>query len=68
MTQRIRKLVGTIVMVVLLIAYSIGATAIYINFLAGMPWWVLIPYFAVAGLGSFFPAALLIRWMNRPDA
>jgi RsiW-degrading membrane proteinase PrsW (M82 family) len=67
MTQRTRKFVGTIGLIVLIIVYSIAATALYANFLGGQPWWVLIMYFAVAGLLWFFPAAWIIRWMARPD-
>lgn len=67
MNQRTRKLVGTLLTLLLIIAYSIGVGAIYASFLGGAPWWVLILYFAVAGLLWFFPAASIIRWMARPD-
>jgi RsiW-degrading membrane proteinase PrsW (M82 family) len=65
--QRVRKLAGTLVLVVLVVVYSIAASAIYASFLEGQPPWVLIVYFAVAGLGWFVPAAFLVRWMARPD-
>ena len=68
MRQRARKFVGAIVMVLAMTVYAILATAIYINLLAGFDWWVLIIYFAVAGLGWFVPAAWIVRWMTRPDA
>lgn len=67
MTQRARKFVGTLLTLVLIVVYSIGAAAIHANFLGGAAWWVLILYFAVAGLLWFFPAAWIIRWMARPD-
>ncbi|MDP1729710.1 MAG: DUF2842 domain-containing protein [Devosia sp.] len=67
MTQSTRKLIGTLLTLLLIVVYSIAAGAIYANFLAGAAWWVLIPYFAVAGLMWFFPAAWIIRWMARPD-
>lgn len=67
MTQRTRKLVGTLLILLLIIAYSIGVGAIYANFLGGAPWWALLLYFAVAGILWFFPAAWIIRWMARPD-
>lgn len=67
MRQRSRKLVGTLLTLVLVIVYSIAAAAIYANFLGGAAWWVLILYFAVAGLLWFVPATWIIRWMARPD-
>jgi RsiW-degrading membrane proteinase PrsW (M82 family) len=66
--QRVRKLVGTFALVALVVGYCIVAGAIYANFLGGQAWWVLVTYFAVAGLLWFVPAAMMIRWMARPDA
>lgn len=68
MTQRMRKLVGTIGVIGVLVAYAVGAGAVYASFLAEQPWWVHILYFAVAGLMWFFPASWIIRWMARPDS
>lgn len=68
MTQRTRELMGTLALIAVTIGYMIIASAIYANLLGGQAWWVLIIYFAVAGLGWFFPAAWIIRWMSRPDA
>lgn len=68
MTQRSRKFVGTILTLVLVVVYSVLAGAIYANFLGEQPWWVIVTYFAVAGLAWFFPASWVIRWMAKPDA
>jgi fatty acid desaturase len=68
MKQRQRKLVGAIGLVVLIIVYCIAIGAIYANFLGGASGWVLIVFFAVAGLLWFFPASWTVRWMARPDA
>jgi hypothetical protein len=59
--------VGTFGLIALVVVYCIVAGAIYANFLGGQAWWVLIAYFAVAGLLWFFPASWMIRWMARPD-
>jgi hypothetical protein len=67
LTQRTRKLLGTIGLIVLLVVYCVVAMAIYANFLGGQAWWVLLVYFAVAGMLWFFPASWVIRWMARPD-
>jgi RsiW-degrading membrane proteinase PrsW (M82 family) len=66
MNERTRKLVGTIALIVLLLVYVVAAGAIYAALLGGQPWWVLIIYFAIAGLLWFFPASWTIRWMVRP--
>lgn len=68
MTQRSRKLWGTLGLIALIVVYCVAVMAVYLNLLGGQPWWVLIIFFAVAGLGWFFPASWLIRWMARPDA
>ena len=67
MTQSTRKLIGIVLTLLLIVVYSIAAGAIYANFLVGAAWWVLILYFAIAGLIWFFPASWIIRWMARPD-
>ena len=67
MSQRTRKLAGTLLLLLLIVVYSMGAMTIYLSFLGDAAWWVLILYFAVAGLLWFFPASWLIRWMAHPD-
>jgi hypothetical protein len=67
MTQRNRKLIGTMLMLVLIVGWAALATSIYLALPAGLPIWLLLIYFAVAGLGWGFPAAWLIGWMARPD-
>lgn len=67
MMQRQRKLVGTMLLIVLIAVYALAATAIYLVTLQSAPTWVMLLYFAIAGLGWGLPAAWLIRWMARPD-
>ena len=50
MTQSTRKLIGTVLTLVVLVLYAGLATAIYTSFLEGAPNWLLLLYFAVAGL------------------
>jgi len=54
MTQRTRKLLGTFGLLALVVVYSIVVGAII--------------FFAIAGMGWFFPATWIIRWMSKPDA
>jgi hypothetical protein len=69
MTQRKRKLIGTIALLALIMAYALLALAVAIvlqvrdaNKIAELI------YYVVAGLLWVVPAAWLISWMQRPDA
>ena len=66
MTQSRRKLIGTLLLLVLLVAYPIAGMLVFVSFLAGAPWWGAILYALLAGLGWALPAAVIIRWMARP--
>jgi RsiW-degrading membrane proteinase PrsW (M82 family) len=66
MNQGHRKLMGTALLPFSVIAWAVLGTAIYLMLPEGLPWWVLILYFMVAGMGWFLPAAVIIRWMSRP--
>lgn len=68
MTQRTRKLIGAILCIVSIVVWASLATSIYLAFPPDLPWYVLIGYFVVAGMGWFLPAAVIIRWMAKPDA
>lgn len=68
MKQRTRKLIGALLSVLSIIVWAWLATALYLVFPPDLPWYVLIFYFIVAGLGWLLPAMAIIRWMARPDA
>lgn len=67
MTQNNRKLVGVVLTLVVLVVYVGLATALYVAFLTALPSWLLLIYFAVAGLGWAIPVGMIIRWMAKPD-
>lgn len=67
MTQSNRKLVGTFLVLGILVVYAGLAVALYDWLLTGMPQWVLLPYFVIAGLGWALPTGVVIKWMARPD-
>ncbi len=67
MTVRVRKLVGTIVFLIMLTVYVLIAMAIGANYVADAHMLLQVAYFLVAGLLWVAPAALLVRWMARPD-
>ena len=67
MSGHVRKLVGTIVLLVFLLVYIAVAAAIGSGRIAEANSVFQFLYFLVAGLLWVGPAALLIRWMARPD-
>ncbi|WP_323015889.1 DUF2842 domain-containing protein [Devosia sp.] len=67
MKQRNRKLVGLLGLIGSSVLRSGLATALYLLFPPGLPIWVLMPYFIVAGMGWVLPAMPIVRWMSRPD-
>jgi hypothetical protein len=67
MTRKTRSLVGTIGIIVVTIGYPIAVAVLLGEQLAKLPGWGSIPLFLVLGLLWCVPAAVLIRWMARPD-
>ena len=67
MNQRSRKLIGALLCVGSIVVWASLATSVYLMFPPDLPWYVLIPYFIVAGMGWCLPAGLIIRWMAKPD-
>ncbi len=67
MTRRTRGLLGTIIIIGLLIAYPLAIAGLLGEALASLPGWLSILAFAGLGILWFAPAAIVIRWMSRPD-
>jgi predicted exporter len=67
MTQSARKLLGTVLTLIVLVLYVWAATGLYAMLLTGAPALVLLAYFAIAGLLWAVPISFIIRWMARPD-
>jgi RsiW-degrading membrane proteinase PrsW (M82 family) len=66
MPVRLRKFIGTILLIVLVLGYAFLATTIAVNALGASPWWVHLSYFFLTGLLWILPAMLLIKWMAGP--
>ena len=64
MPIRLRKLIGTVIMVVLVTVYAVFATAFASLYLGQSSGWVHLAFFAISGLFWVVPAMLLIRWME----
>jgi hypothetical protein len=67
MPIRIRKLIGTVALLALVVVWALVAMAIAQPVLAAANGLVAGIYYVVAGLGWVLPAMPLIKWMSRPD-
>ncbi|MYZ48489.1 DUF2842 domain-containing protein [Propylenella binzhouense] len=67
MRQRIRKLVGTLVLVAFVLLYALVVMTIAAAKLPGTSSWVQLAFFVVGGLVWVIPAAVLVWWMAKPD-
>jgi hypothetical protein len=67
MTRKTRSLLGTIGIILVTIGYPIAVAVLLGEQLAKLPGWGSVPLFLVLGLLWCLPAAVLIRWMARPD-
>ena len=68
MNMRTRKLVGTVALLVFLAAYAFVVTAAASFLQVSGSKVVELAYYIVGGLAWVVPAALLVRWMQKPDA
>lgn len=69
MTQRSRKLVGAIALLVMISIYALLALAAAIILqVHNANKLVELAYYLIAGLLWVIPAGILIKWMQKPDA
>jgi predicted membrane channel-forming protein YqfA (hemolysin III family) len=68
MPCRLRKLLGTVVMIVFVMVYALFAMALADSRVSQAPELVRALVYAVLGLAWVVPLLPLIRWMERPDA
>lgn len=67
MDIRTRKLIGTIVLLIFLALYALVVMAAAIVLQVNDSKWVELAFYIIGGLAWVIPAALLVRWMVRPD-
>jgi uncharacterized membrane protein len=68
MTQRKRKFLGTIALLLLVGAYSVLAIGVAVVLqVRNVGKFAELAYYVVAGLLWVLPAGVLISWMQRPD-
>lgn len=68
MPIRIRKLIGAVALITLVVVWALVAMAVAQAVLASANHVVEGLYYVIAGLGWVLPAMPLIAWMSRPDA
>jgi RsiW-degrading membrane proteinase PrsW (M82 family) len=66
MPLRLKKFIGTILIIILVLTYALLATTVASLKLATSPWWVHLLYFLLSGLLWILPAMLIIKWMAGP--
>ena len=66
MPIRLRKLIGAVALLVLVVVWALLAMALAQSALTSVSGWVAAIYYVIAGLGWVLPAMPLVRWMSRP--
>jgi hypothetical protein len=64
---RLRKFLGMLAMVVLVVVYSLVIMIVAVKLLPGTAWYTQMLFFAVGGILWIVPSMGLIWWMTRPD-
>lgn len=67
MSSSLRKLIGTVILVITVPVYALIAMVIAVAVLPGINVWGQLVYYGIAGLLWVPPAGLLIAWMAKPD-
>ena len=68
MPRRLRKLIGTVVMIAFVVVYALLAMALADSRVSEAPELRRALVYAILGLAWVIPLLPLIRWMERPDA
>ncbi|MFD1743977.1 DUF2842 domain-containing protein [Rhizobium helianthi] len=66
MPVRLKKFIGTILIIILVSVYAVLATTIATLTLSQSAWYVHLLYFLLTGVLWVLPAMLIIRWMAGP--
>ena len=66
MPQRLKRFIGMIVLVALVVLYALIATTVATYRLAESPWYIHLAFFAISGVVWIVPAMFVISWMERP--
>lgn len=67
MPKTLRKLIGTVLIIVLVLVYAFLATMVASATLGSSHWSIHLLYFFLTGLLWILPAMAIIKWMEKPD-
>ena len=67
MPVRIKKLIGSVLIIAIAMLYALIATTVAASKLAEASGWVHLIYFLLTGLFWVVPAMFIISWMTRPS-
>ena len=67
MPVRLKKLIGSVLIIVIAMVYALIATTVAAARLADASGWVHLIYFLLTGLFWVVPAMFIISWMTRPS-
>jgi len=67
LNQRMRKLVGTVLLLVFIAVYALLAMLVAVVLQVSTAKWVELAYYVVAGIAWVIPAGALVWWMQKPD-
>ena len=65
MPVRLKKFIGMVILIALVVIYALVATAIASHRLAESPWYVHLAFFGLSGVVWVVPAMFVISWMER---
>ena len=68
MPVRLRKFIGAILLITLVVTWALVAMALAQAPMIKASGVIEVIYYVVAGLAWVLPAMPLVRWMSRPDA
>lgn len=66
MPVRLRRLIGSILLVALVIVYALVASAVAVARLGDASAWTQLAFFLFSGLLWVLPAMAIVSWMARP--
>lgn len=67
MPQRLRKLIGTVLLLALMVIWALVAMALAQGRVTELHWALQTVSYIILGVAWVIPAAFLIRWMERPN-
>lgn len=67
MTNRTRKFIGAIALLVFITVYALAAMLVAIALQVNASKWAEVLYYLIAGLAWTVPAGAIVWWMQQPD-